>query len=99
MGEFNIGGLEMSDGSAESIENFKNSGTILHGNNSELIFFIDPDEESLGFVMEDTSTGWPVSVEIASSKESISLSIFKKKVRIILLILLINSIGFGKGLT
>jgi len=77
MGEFNISGLEMSDSSAESIENFNNTGSILHGNNSKLIFFIDPDEESLGFIVEDTSTGWPVSVEIASSQESVSLSIFK----------------------
>jgi len=73
MGEFNIGGLEMSNGSAESIENLKDTGSILHGNDSELIFFIDPDEESLGVIMEDTSTGWPVSVKVASSQESVSL--------------------------
>jgi hypothetical protein len=59
--------------SAESIENFGNTSTLLHGNNSELIFFIDPDEERFGIVVEDTSSFWPVSVEVACSQESVSL--------------------------
>jgi hypothetical protein len=67
MGEFNISGLEMSNGSAESIENFNDTSSILHGNDSELILFVDPDEESLGIIMEDTSSGWPVSIKVASS--------------------------------
>jgi len=44
----------------------------LHGNNSKLILFIDPNQEVLLIVMEDTSTIWPVSVETASIKESIT---------------------------
>jgi hypothetical protein len=39
-----------------------------------LIFFVDPDEESLGIVVEDTSARWPVSVEVAGLEESVSLS-------------------------
>jgi len=77
VGEFNIGGLEMCNGSAESIENLNDTSSILHGNDSQLILFVDPDEESLGFIMEDTSSGWPVSVKVASSQESVSLPIFK----------------------
>ena len=77
MSEFDIGGLEMSNSSAKSIEDFEDSTILLHGDDSELIFFVDPDEESLGIVMEDTSTRWPVSVKVASSKESVSLPIFK----------------------
>jgi len=50
-----------------------NVSTILHGNDSELIFFVDPDEEGLVFVVVDTSARWPVSVEIASFKESVTL--------------------------
>jgi len=50
-----------------------NVSTILHGDDSELIFFVDPDEEGLVIVVVDTSTRWPVSVEIASGKESITL--------------------------
>jgi len=73
MSEFDIGGLEMSNGSAKSVEDLEDSTILLHGDDSELIFFVDPDEESLGIVMEDTSTRWPVSVKVASSKESVSL--------------------------
>jgi len=73
MSEFDIGGLEMSNGSAKSIEDFEDSTILLHGDDSELIFFVDPDEESLGIVMEDTSTRWPVSVKVASRKESVTL--------------------------
>ena len=61
--------------SAESIEDFLDASTVLHGDDSELIFLVDPNEEGLGGVMEDTSTRRPVSVEVASSEESITLSI------------------------
>jgi hypothetical protein len=77
MSEFDIGGLEMSNGSAKSIEDFEDSTILLHGDDSELIFFINPNEESLGVIMEDTSTRWPVSVKVASRKESVTLPIFK----------------------
>ena len=67
--------LDVSSSSAESVEDLKDTSTWLHGNDSELILLIDPDEESLGIVVEDTSAGWPVSVKVASLKESISLPI------------------------
>jgi len=44
----------------------------LHGDNSKLIFFINPNQEVLLVVMEDTSAIWPVSVETASIEESIT---------------------------
>jgi len=59
--------------SAESVEDFTDTSSFLHGDDSELIFFINPNEESLGLVVEDTSTGWPVSVQVACFKESVSL--------------------------
>jgi len=49
----------------ESRENSSNIGSLLHGDDSKLIFFVNPDEESLGIVMEDSSTLWPVSLESA----------------------------------
>jgi len=58
--------------SAKSIENFFDTSSWLHGNNSELIFFINPNEESLGIVVENTSSRWPVSVKVACLQESIS---------------------------
>jgi len=53
----------------------------LHGDDSELILLVDPDQESLSIVVEDSSAGWPVSVKVASSQESVSLPIFEKTVR------------------
>lgn len=35
----------------------------MHGDDSKLIFFVDPDEESLGLVVEDTSGVGPFSLE------------------------------------
>ena len=64
-----------SASSAKSVENFLDVGIVLHGDDSELIFLVDPDEEGLGSVVEDTSAGWPVSVEVASSQESVTLPI------------------------
>lgn len=68
-------GLDVSSGSAESVEHLEDTSSLLHGDDSELILLIDPDEESLGVVVEDSSAGWPVSVEVASSQESVSLPI------------------------
>lgn len=79
-------GLDVSGGSAESVENFLNSSTLLHGDDSKLIFLIDPDQESLGVIMENTSTGWPVSVQVACFEESVSFPIIMKLVNFELLI-------------
>jgi len=73
MGKFDVSGLKMSNCSAESVEDFDNAGILLHGDDSELILLVDPDQESLGVVVEDTSARWPVSVEVASLKESVTL--------------------------
>ena len=67
--------LDVSGGSAESVEDLEDTGTLLHGDDSELVLLVDPDEESLGVVVEDTSAGWPISVEVASLQESIALPI------------------------
>jgi len=64
--------LDLVDGSAESVEDLTDVSSILHGDDSELILLVHPDEESLGIVMEDTSSRWPVTVESASLKESVS---------------------------
>jgi hypothetical protein len=70
-------GLDVSGSSAESVENFEDTSSWLHRDDSELILFVDPDEESLGVVVEDTSSGWPVSVKVACLQESVSLPIIK----------------------
>jgi len=45
----------------------------LHGDDSKLILFIDPHKEGLFFIMEDTSSIWPVSIQTTGLKEPISL--------------------------
>jgi hypothetical protein len=40
-----------------------------------LVLFVNPDEESLLLVVEDTTTVGPVAVEVACLKESVSLPI------------------------
>jgi len=63
----------MVHGSAESLEDSSNVSSLLHGDNSQLVLLVDPDQESLGVVVENTSSRWPVSVEIASLQESVTL--------------------------
>jgi len=43
-------------GSAESVEDLLDSGSLLHGDDSELILFIYPDKERFSFIVEDTTT-------------------------------------------
>ena len=65
--------LNMSTGSAQSIKYYLEVSSILHGDDSELVLLVDPDEESLILVVEDTSAVGPVSIQTYSLKESVSL--------------------------
>merc|ERR1719322_1156344 len=47
--------------SGQSFEYTSYITSLLHGNDSELIFFIDPDKECFGFVVEDTTAFGPVT--------------------------------------
>ena len=58
--------------SGKSPEHCSDVGTILHGDDSELIFLIDPHKEGLLVVVEDASSLWPVSIQATSIKESVS---------------------------
>lgn len=64
--------LNLGGGSGESAEDSLDIGTGLHRNNSELILFVDPDQESLGIIVEDTTTRRPITVEIACFEESVT---------------------------
>jgi len=55
--------FNLRSSSTESLENGFDVSTWLHGNDSQLILLVDPDEESLSIVMENTSARWPVSIE------------------------------------
>ena len=81
----------MGSSFGESGEYCTNIGTLLHGNDPELVLFIDPDEESLLVVVENTSALWPVSVQTAGIKETITL--FEQEMVINQLLLLLWSHG------
>ena len=74
VGEF-ANSLDVFGGRAESGEHLSDVGTLLHRDNSELILLVDPDKESLGLIVENTSAGWPVPIETARLEESVSLPI------------------------
>merc|ERR1711963_1351694 len=60
------------DTSCKSLKDTLDISTLLHGNDSELILFIDPDEEGLGSIVEDTSAFGPVSLHTSNSEVSVS---------------------------
>ena len=65
--------LDVGGGTGESLENGTNVSTLLHGNDSELIFFVNPHEEGLVVVVENTSVLGPVTVESAGLEETIAV--------------------------
>jgi hypothetical protein len=65
--------LDSGSSNSKSRENSTDISTLLHGDDSELILFVNPNQESLFLVVEDTSTSWPVSVETTRLQESVTL--------------------------
>ncbi len=67
--------LNVGSSPAESFKDGMEISSLLHRDDSKLIFFIDPDKESLLIIVENTSAMGPVSVQVACLKETISLPI------------------------
>jgi hypothetical protein len=65
--------LDSGGSNSKSRENSTNVSTLLHRYDSKLILFVNPDQESLFLVVEDSSASWPVSVESTRLQESVSL--------------------------
>ena len=65
--------LDGGGGAGKTSEDLSDVSAWLHGDDSELILFIDPDEEGLVVVVEDSSTGWPVTVETAGGEVLVAL--------------------------
>merc|ERR1712156_112929 len=61
------GVTDILDTSGQSLKDSLDISTLLHGDNSELILFVDPDQEGLGSIVEDTSALWPVSLHTSNS--------------------------------
>jgi len=64
--------LNLTCCSGESGKDSTNVSSLLHGNDSELIFFIYPDKESLFVVVEYASALRPVSVQATRIQESVT---------------------------
>ncbi len=64
--------LYLGTGATQTLKDSTQICTVLHRNDSELVFFIDPNQESFFFVMEDASSIWPVSIESTRFQESVS---------------------------
>jgi hypothetical protein len=64
--------LNFFSSASKTGEDLTNVSTLLHRDDTKLIFLINPNEESLSIVMEDTTSIRPVTVETTSFKESIT---------------------------
>ena len=64
--------LNMSCSFGKAGKHSSDISSILHRNDSKLIFFIDPHKEGLVIVMEDSSSSWPISIESTGFEEPIS---------------------------
>jgi len=49
-----------------------NISSLLHGYDTQLIFLIDPDQESFVGIVEDTATFWPISFHASNSQVPVS---------------------------
>ena len=67
--------LNGGSGTRKAVENGCNISTWLHGDNSELILFVNPDKEGLVIVVENSSARWPVTVKSASFEEAVTFPI------------------------
>ena len=63
-GEFG-NGLDVLAGAGEAVEDDVEVSTLLHRDNAELIFFVNPHEEGLVVVVENTSAFGPFAVKTA----------------------------------
>merc|ERR1712154_296268 len=60
------------DTTSKTLKDTLDISSLLHGDNSHLIFFIDPEKEGLGIIVEDTTTLRPVTLHTSNSKIAVS---------------------------
>ena len=67
VGELGLG-LNLGGSDGESLEDLADVRSLLHRDDTELILLIDPDEESLGVVVENTARLGPFTLETGTLK-------------------------------
>ena len=65
--------LDSGGSVAQSLEDSEDVGTRLHRNDTELVLLVDPGEEGLVSIVEDTTTLGPVAIASAGLEEAVSL--------------------------
>ena len=68
-------GLNVCGSPAQTLEDCSEIGSFLHGDDPELVLFVDPHQEGLAGIVEDTATRRPVPVAATGLQEPISLPI------------------------
>lgn len=58
-------GLNLGRGDGKTLEDLADVRSLLHRDNSELILLVDPDQESLSVIVEDTTGLGPFSLKTA----------------------------------
>merc|ERR1719249_260796 len=64
--------LDSLDALGQPAEHFPNVSSLLHGDDAELILLVDPDEEGLLCVVEDSTTLGPVTLHTSNSQVPVS---------------------------
>jgi hypothetical protein len=65
--------LDDSTSFGQTQEDSLNVGTLFHGDYTELILLVDPAQESLFGVVEDTSSFGPITVKATRLEETVAL--------------------------
>jgi len=60
------------DATGETLEDALDVSALLHGDDSHLILLVDPDQEGLGIIVEDSTALRPVTLHTSNSQVSVS---------------------------
>lgn len=67
------------DGCDQTTEYFTQVSALLHGNDTQMIFLIAPDQECLVFIVINTTTSWPETAEMLENRGREHRSVFEHR--------------------
>lgn len=65
--------LNVVDGSGQATEDLAQVTSHLHGNDAQVILLVAPNQEGLGVIVVDTTSGGPVAAGVGGLQETVSL--------------------------